>query len=256
MSKAGSRLLFQRFTRSLRAQDWAAAAIEFVLVVLGVFLGFQLTQWSDDRRDRAREVSLMLNVARDLRNDVVELDENLQNASARMASLDRLLLLAGNWNPPAEFPSSRFVIKVEQVPPFQSNSGFTIGIEMFVLATYDGNRFAYDALINADGPVVVRDQVRLSEIQKYYASVDQIITFEQGLTNTRFRLLDSMQTEGLSAVDRSSFERVALIVRRSPQLRAALENYWLYTNRQVSVIRSLSSDAAKLAGKIETEYQR
>lgn len=256
MSKAGGRLLFQRFTRALRAQDWAAAAIEFVLVVLGVFLGFQLTQWSDDRQDRVREVSLMLNVARDLRNDVVELDENLQNASSRMASLDRLLRLAGDWNPPAEFPSSRFVIKVEQVPQFRPNSGFTIGIEVFILATYDGNRFAYDALINTDGPVVVRDQVQLSEIQKYYASVDQVITFEQGLTDTRFRLLDSMQTEGLSAVDRSSFERVALIVRRSPQLRAAIENYWLYTNRQVSVIRGLRSDAAKLAGKIETEYQR
>ncbi len=256
MSKAGGRLLFQRFAPALRAQDWAAAAIEFVLVILGVFVGFQLTQWNDDRQDRAREVSLMLNVARDLRDDVTELDENLVNASSRMASLDRLLRLAGDWNPPAEFPSSRFVIKVEQVPPFKPNSGYTIGIETFVLATYDGNRFAYDALINADGPIVVRDQARLSDIQKYYASVDQLRTFEQGLTQTRFRLFDSMQTEGLSAVDGSSFESVALIVRRSPQLRAAIENYWLYTNRQVFVTRTLSSDATKLAGRIETEYRQ
>ena len=198
----------------------------------------------------------MLNVARDLREDVIELNENARNAASRMASLDRLLQLAGGWNPPAEFPSSRFIIKVEQIPPFKPNSGYTIGIETFVLATYDGNRFAYDALINTDGPIVVRDQARLGEIQKYYATVDQVLTFEQGLTNTRFRLLDSMQTEGLSAVDRSSFESVALIVRRSPPLRAAIENYWLYTNRQVFVTRSLSSDAAKLANSIEAEYKR
>jgi hypothetical protein len=256
LSKARGKPIFQRFALSLRAQDWVAAGIEFVLVVLGVFLGFQLTQWNDDRQDRAREVSLMLNVARDLREDVIELNENARNAASRMASLDRLLQLAGDWNPPAEFPSSRFIIKVEQVPPFKPNSGYTIGIETFVLATYDGNRFAYDALINADGPIVVRDQARLSEIQKYYSTVDQVLTFEQGLTDTRFRLLDSMQTEGLSAVDRSSFESVALIVRRSPSLRAAIENYWLYTNRQVFVTRSLSSDAAKLANSIEAEYQR
>lgn len=255
MSKTRSRLLFQRFTQALRAQDWAAAAIEFALVILGVFLGFQLTQWNDDRQDRAREVSLMLNVARDLRDDVTEMDDNLRNASFRLASLDRLLRLAGGWNPPAEFPSSRFVIKVEQVPPFRPNLGYTIGIEMFVLATYDGNRFAYDALINADDPNVVRDQAQLTEIQKYYASVDQLLTFEQGLTETRFRLLDTMQAQGLSAVDRSSFESVALIVRRTPSLRAAIENYWLNTNRQVFVTRSLRSDAATLAGKIEAEYQ-
>jgi hypothetical protein len=256
LSKARGKPIFQRFAQSLRAQDWVAAGIEFVLVVLGVFLGFQLTQWNDDRQDRAREVSLMLNVARDLREDVIELNENARNAASRMASLDRLLQLAGDWNPPAEFPSSRFIIKVEQVPPFKPNSGYTIGIETFVLATYDGNRFAYDALINADGPIVVRDQARLSEIQKYYATVDQVLTFEQGLTDTRFRLLDSIQTEGISAVDRSSFESVALIVRRSPPLRAAIENYWLYTNRQVFVTRSLSSDAAKLANSIEAEYKR
>jgi hypothetical protein len=256
LSKAGSKLLFQRFALALREQDWAAAAIEFVLVVLGVFLGFQLTQWNDDRQDRAREVSLMLNVARDLRNDVTEMDENLRNASFRMASLDRLLRLAGNWNPPAEFLSSRFVIKVEKVPPLAPDSGYTFGIETFVLATYDGNQFAYDALINTDGPNAVSDQARLSEIQKYYASVDQLRTFERGLAETRLRVLDSMQAEGLSAVDRSSFESVALIARRNPPLRAVIENYWLYTNRQVAITRSLRNDATKLADKIEAEYQR
>jgi hypothetical protein len=256
LSKTRSRLLFQRFAQALRAQDWASAAIELVLVVLGVFLGFQLTQWNDDRQKRAGEVTLMLNVARDLRDDVAEMDENLRNASSRMTSLDRLLRLTGNWNPPAEFPSSRFIIKVEQVPEFNPNSGYTIGIEMFVLATYDGNQFAYDALTNADGPNVVRDQERLSEIQKYYALIDQLRTFERGLAETRVRVLESMQAEGLSAVDRSSVESVAQIVQRNPPLRAVIENYWLYTSRQITITRSLRGDAAKLASKIEAEYQR
>ncbi|MFN0045280.1 MAG: hypothetical protein ACKVOS_02290 [Sphingorhabdus sp.] len=256
MSKARGRLFFQRLARALRTQDWVAAGIEFTLVVLGVFLGFQLTQWNDDRQSRAREVSLMLNVARDLRDDMTEMDDNIRNASSRMASLDHLLRLSGGWNPPAEFPSSRFIMKVEQAPPFKPNSGYTFGIETFVLATYDGSRFAYNALINADGPNLVRDHARLSEIQKYYASVDQLLTFERGLAESRFRVLDSMQVEGLSAVDGASFERVALILGRSPALRAAIENHWFYTNRQVIVTRSLRTDAAKLVNRIEVEYQR
>lgn len=225
-------------------------------MVLGVFLGFQVTEWNKQRQDRAREVSLMLNVARDLREDVKEMDENIRTASSRMASLDHVLRLAGDWKPPTQFPSSRFPIKVEQVPPFDPQSGYSFGVEAFILSFYDGNRFAYNALINADGPAVVSDQNLLGSIQQYYASVDQLLTFERTLAENRLRVLDAMQAEGISAVDRSSFDRVAAIMRTEPPLRAAIENYWLYANRQVLLTRSLSQDAAGLAGRIEQEYQR
>lgn len=196
----------------------------------------------------------MLNVARDLRADVAEMDENVRTASSRMASLDRLLRLAGAWSPPAEFPSSRFMIKVEQVPPFDPRSGYTIGIESFILSYYEGNRFAYNALINADGPSVVRNRARLGEIQQYYASVDQLLSFERALSESRLRVLDAMQAEGVSAVDRSSFEAVAEIVRRSPPLRAAIENYWFYANRHVFLTGNLSGQADVLARRIEARY--
>lgn len=255
MSDAARQPIFKRLAAHLRGQDWTAAGIELVIVVLGIFLGFQVTAWNEERKDRAREVSLMLNVSRDLRDDVTEMDENIRTASSRMASLDHLLRLSGGWNPPQEFPSSRFAIKVEQVPAFDPRSGYTIGIEAFILSFYDGNRFAYNALINADGPNVVRDQERLSEIQQYYASVDQILTFERSLAENRLRVLDALQAEGLSAVDQSSFEKVAAVVRRGPPLRAAIENYWLYANRQVALTRALSQDASKLADEIDAEYR-
>lgn len=225
------------------------------IVVLGIFLGFQVTQWNEARQNRASEVSLMLNVARNLRDDVKQMDENIRTASSRMASIDYLLRLAGDWNPPKEFPSSRFAIKIEPVPPFDVRSGYTIGVEVFILSFYDGNRFAYNALINADDPNLINDQKTLAEIQQYYASVDLLLTFERSLAENRLRVLDAMQAEGISAVDRSSFEEVASVVRANPPLRAAVENYWLYANRQVFLTRRLSEDAAALAGRIEREYR-
>ena len=59
-----------RVAQRIRAHDWFTAAIEVAIVVLGIFLGFQVTQWNETRQNRQREVSLMLNVARDLREDV------------------------------------------------------------------------------------------------------------------------------------------------------------------------------------------
>jgi hypothetical protein len=245
-----------RIAQRLRAHDWFAAAIEVAIVVLGIFLGFQVTQWNEQRQNRAREVSLMLNVARNLRDDVKEMDENIRTASSRMASLDHLLRLAGNWDPPKQFPSSRFAINVEPVRPLDPRSGYTFGIEAFILSFYDGNRFAYNALINADGPNVINDQKRLGEIQQYYASADLLVTFERTLSENRLRLLDAMQAAGISAVDRSSFEEVASVVRANPPLRAAVENYWFYANRHVFLTRNLSHDAERLADSIERQYRR
>jgi hypothetical protein len=244
-----------RIAQRIRTHDWFGAAIEVAIVVLGIFLGFQVTQWNEARQNRAREVSLMLNVARDLREDVKDMDETIRVAESRMASLDHLLRLAGNWNPPREFPSSRFTIKVEQIPPFDPTSGYTVGMETFIFSFYDGNRFAYEALVNA-GPTVVSDRDRLREIARYYASADLLVASERALSEHRIRAIDTMQAEGFSAVGSASFDQVAAAVRNTPRLRAALENQWYYANRQIFLTRSLRSDAARLAGKIEREYRR
>jgi hypothetical protein len=94
----------------------------------------------------------------------------------------------------------------------------------------------------------------LVEIQQYYAEAELLHLFERTLAENRLRLLDAMQAQGISAVDRSSFEKVAGIVRANPSLRAAVENYWFFANRQIFLTRQLRHDSAALADKIERRY--
>lgn len=47
--------LLARIADHLRNQHWTAIAIEFLVVVFGVFLGFQLNTWSEANRARAEE---------------------------------------------------------------------------------------------------------------------------------------------------------------------------------------------------------
>ena len=50
-------MILRRFAEALKQQNWAAIAIEFVLLVLGVFLGIQVANWNealaDERLGRA-----------------------------------------------------------------------------------------------------------------------------------------------------------------------------------------------------------
>lgn len=48
-------MILTNITKALREQNWVAVAIEFVIVILGVVVGFQVTAWNEARRDRALE---------------------------------------------------------------------------------------------------------------------------------------------------------------------------------------------------------
>src|SRR5215207_7388482 len=46
--------MLNRIARYLSEQHWNAIAIEFVIVTAGVLMGIQVSNWNDDRLDRAR----------------------------------------------------------------------------------------------------------------------------------------------------------------------------------------------------------
>ena len=45
-------MILKRMTDSLRRQDWAAVTIEFLLVLIGVLLAFQINEWATERAAR------------------------------------------------------------------------------------------------------------------------------------------------------------------------------------------------------------
>ncbi len=55
-------MILTRFSRAVRGHDWFTALIELVLLVMGIFFGFQLDRWNDGRLDResANEYRLQL----------------------------------------------------------------------------------------------------------------------------------------------------------------------------------------------------
>jgi hypothetical protein len=52
-------MLLRRVIAHLRKQEWTAIAIDFVIVVVGVFVGLQVNNWNEARRDRQVEHALL-----------------------------------------------------------------------------------------------------------------------------------------------------------------------------------------------------
>ncbi len=51
--------LLGRITHHLRTQNWTAVVIEFVVVVVGVFLGFQLNNWNEERLEADKRAGII-----------------------------------------------------------------------------------------------------------------------------------------------------------------------------------------------------
>jgi hypothetical protein len=48
-------MILRSVTKHVRDQNWFAVGIDFLIVIVGVFIGIQVANWNDARRDREAE---------------------------------------------------------------------------------------------------------------------------------------------------------------------------------------------------------
>lgn len=243
--------MLRRLVQRLRQQDWTAVTIELALVVAGVFLGIQVANWNDQRKERAREAAYLAGIAQDVRSDAADLDEIIRVSAVRMALLNELLPRASGRALPAGFNSARGRVTIEAVPAYDDAGSYSSGFSLFILTPLDGNRSAYDTMINAGGIAGMRDLATLRRIQDYYAAVDKLLHFEVSLEQNRDKLIDAERKAGISPVNPMTVDELAKAFATNPELLATAQNYWLYTNRHLKLTRELQAQAGDLAAAID-----
>lgn len=243
----------RRVYEHVKTHNWFAVAIDFVIVVVGVFVGMQVSNWNEARRDRAREETYLAGLAKDLRDDIAEIDEIVRISTVRIAAMKYLIERATSWKSPEGFNSARGLIEVQPAPPFSEKDSGSAGIALFILTTLEGNRLAYETMINTGGIGLIRDASLLRDIQGYYAKAADARDFEIGLKDSRARLVDAQQQAGISPVDETPAAALATAFGADARLLAAAKNYWLYTNRHIKLMRDLRGKAEALLARIEEE---
>jgi hypothetical protein len=81
----------RRLAENLKEQNWTAISIEFVLLVLGVFLGIQVANWNATRQERALEAEYLVRLQRDFDAIDARLAINLTRWEITAAGTVRLI---------------------------------------------------------------------------------------------------------------------------------------------------------------------
>lgn len=58
-------MLLRRITKHVKDQNWFAVFLDFVIVVVGILIAFQITNWSNDRADHSRKQEYLLRLQSD-----------------------------------------------------------------------------------------------------------------------------------------------------------------------------------------------
>ena len=87
-------MILRRLTEHLKQLHWTAIGVELVIVVLGVFIGMQVSNWNEQRRDRALAQQYLERLREDFvlsikgaQDNIGYLDEQAQLASLMLARL-------------------------------------------------------------------------------------------------------------------------------------------------------------------------
>jgi hypothetical protein len=111
-------VILRRVTEHVRTQNWTAVALDFVIVVAGVFLGLQVQEWSKQQDDHQRERQIVADMLADLEIDRAQYANAMALAVRRVAAANASLQAADL--PPIEFeykvPNSDIVSYAFDIP--------------------------------------------------------------------------------------------------------------------------------------------
>jgi hypothetical protein len=81
-------MILRRVTEHVKAQNWFAVAIDFLIVVIGVFVGIQVNNWNQERLSRVQERELLGRLR-------VEMERNIASAQEKIRFFDTVYDSAG-----------------------------------------------------------------------------------------------------------------------------------------------------------------
>ena len=146
-------MILRRVIKHVRNQEWTAIVIDFLIVVVGVFVGLQVSNWNDARlREQIEQVYIER-----IREDLIANAEDHKQRLAyfRQARTSGLAALSGLDEPP-ETLGVQFLVDVYQASQALPR---------------EFGRDTYDEILSAGGASAISDAVVRKRLANFYRSM-------------------------------------------------------------------------------------
>lgn len=257
-------MLLRRITHHVKTQNWFAVFIDFLIVVAGILIALQITNWHELRIDRQSEAGYLKNLIDDISEEIVAFDEveyglkttlsvtekmfndalqeNLSK-EVKMASSAKAYASDGNWSVPA-------LVDVESKDHeyFLSHAIFT--------RVFNENNSTFETLKSTGDIRVISDKGMANAIADYYANIENIIYFENGtVRNLRDLAATLAIRNGLNPYGRNQYISVVESIKNDKEFAASLRSLRNIKVLNYQVISATKTEAQSLIGVLEENLQ-
>ena len=104
-------MILRRFMQHVKDQNWFAVGLELVVVIVGIFLGMQVTNWNDTRIENETAKVYIERVREDLKGNQTDLQERIAYFKTVRKAAESALK---SFNGPQEELGKDFVINIFQ----------------------------------------------------------------------------------------------------------------------------------------------
>jgi hypothetical protein len=71
-------MILRRLTKHVKDQNWFAVVLDFIIVVVGILIAFQITNWAAGRADDARAKTYLERLGSDINTDIITAQRKLK----------------------------------------------------------------------------------------------------------------------------------------------------------------------------------
>lgn len=246
-------MIIRRMADAIRDQNWFTVIVEILIVVIGIFLGLQVTEWSEARGDRADEQRYLAELKTDLGYALQEIDETMKNAQLRVAAGAFVFEGSGRLETSESFKrmGENFALPDQQ----EANPENHLPLIFSIARIVDKHGDAYAELVATGSVGILQDRSLVRELSKYYSRYDEIQTGDQINWSQMMLAQEKFQNRGIAMTAPMKPQDFLALMEKNSELNAVVKNVISLAGWQVVRLSNLRADTEAILAKVQEARQ-
>jgi hypothetical protein len=244
-------MILRSVIRHVRDQNWFAVGLDFVIVVVGVFIGIQVANWNEERAEADLADRYRLQLIEDVKADLDDIEVGYRTSEWRLAALTELLERAGaptvdtTFLPERELTLPRPAVTSDSITYLMNASTYTRFL--------DNDQPAYASLLSSGNARLIGQLAPWPCVQFYYAQQQEVQKAEERLLLFRTELARAQHESGLSLAGHLSEQETLERIAGDDRLIAAMSSNRVWVFYHLVVLDELRGQAEVLLDALEAD---